>query len=141
MASTTYRPALSEGDVLVAPGTALPLEWQLETGTAGNGWLRLLDVFSQMRRQNQLNASGWTFFFMASPIVVTAFGFSKLKMFNAALLRLIAATKLQRCNCVQIDDLGMRSFLGIPYMRISAHPRHIQTGTVFSGRELKGERE
>lgn len=133
MESTTDRTAFSEGDILVAPGTALPLEWQLETGIAGNGWRRLLDVLSQMRRQNHLNASGWTFFFMACPIVVTAFGFSKPKMFDAALIRLIGEAKLQKCNCVQIDDLGVRSFLGIPYVRISAHPRHIQRGMVFAG--------
>jgi hypothetical protein len=55
-------------------------------------------------------------------------------MIHAALKRLIANVKLQKCNCLEIDDVATHSLLGMPYVSVSAHPRHIQKGMLFSGR-------
>ena len=70
---------------------------------------------------------------MAGAIRTTVFGFDRLKMMGAALKRLIKNVKLQKCNCLEIDNVAVHSFLGLPYMSISAHPRHIQKGMVFVG--------
>ena len=83
--------------------------------------------------EKELSATGWTFFFMASPIRTTAFGFDRDKTIYAALKRGIKAVKQQRCNCLQIETLEMHSFLGIPYVSMSIRPRHIQKGLVFGG--------
>jgi hypothetical protein len=70
---------------------------------------------------------------MAGSIRANAFGFERQKMVNAALKRVIASVQLQRCNCLEIDDVATHSFLGIPYITVSAHARHIQKRMVFSG--------
>lgn len=128
-----HWPSLSIGSLLIAPGSPLPPEWFLEKGSVVSGWSRVTNTFDRLQLEKELATAGWTFFFMADAITTTAFGLSRSRMLNAALTRLIAAVRLQRCNCLEIDDVGMRSFLGIPYVSISAHPRHIQKGMVFCG--------
>ena len=133
MTFMTKWPSLGAGARLVAPGTLLPPEWQVEGDSAASRWSRLVNTADNKQLESELASAGWTFFFMATTITTTAFGFSRPRMLDAALARLMAAVTLQKCNCVEIDDISVRSFLGIPYVRISAHPRHIQKGMVFSG--------
>jgi hypothetical protein len=132
--TATHWPPFGAGAVLIAPGADLPPEWRLEYAPAVNGWSRLANTFDLRRFEREQVAGGWTFFFMAGAITATAFGWNRPRMFDIALARLLSAMKLQECNCLELNDVGMRSFLGIPYLRISAHPRHIQKGAVFSGR-------
>src|SRR5262245_27318547 len=132
MTLMTKWPSLGAGARLVAPGTLLPPEWQVEGDSADRRRSPLVPTADNTELE-KLASAGWTFFFMATTITTTAFGFSRPRMLDAALARLMAAVTLQKCNCVEIDDISVRSFLGIPYVRISAHPRHIQKGMVFSG--------
>ena len=125
--------SLSAGTFLIARGTPLPPAWRLEDDSVASGWSRLANSFDSHQLEKELVAAGWTFFFMAGAITTTAFGLSRPRRFDAALARLITAVRLQSCNCLEIDEVGMRSFLGMPYVRISAHSRHIQKGLVFSG--------
>ena len=131
-------PSLSAGALLIAPGTPLPPGWLLEDDSVASGWSRVANTFDRHQLEKELGTAGWTLFFMAGAITTTAFGLSRLRMLDAALAHLFAAVRLQRCNCLEIDDVGMRSFLGIPYVRISAHSRHIQKGMVFSAGDVDG---
>ena len=133
MTAPTAQPSSIAGTLLIAPGAAVPREWQIESDPAGSGWSRVANAFDRFELDQQPGAEGWNFFFMASPVAVTAAGWSGPRTTGAALTRLVAAVKKQRCNCVEIDEIGMRSFLGVPYVRISGHPRNIQRGMVFSG--------
>jgi hypothetical protein len=72
---------------------------------------------------------------MAGEIRSTVFGFDKQQNLRAALKRLIAKVKSQHCNSVEITRVASKSFLRIPYVSVSAHPRHLQKGLVFSGRD------
>ena len=83
--------------------------------------------------ENELATTGWTFFYMAGGVRATAFGFDRQKTVYTALKRLIASVRLQKCNCLEIDEVAMHAFLGLPYVSVSAHSRHIQKGLVFSG--------
>ena len=52
---------------------------------------------------------------------------------HSALRRAITRVSQQKCNCLEIDAVTSHSFLGIPYVTVSGHPRHIQKAAVFSG--------
>lgn len=132
MSFTKQSPLLSAGAFLVAPDTPLPPDWRLANASDATGWSRLANSLTGHQLEKELATTGWTFFFMAGPIATIAFGLSRPGMLDAALARLIAAVTLRKCNCLEIDSIEMRSFLRIPYVRISAHPRHIQKGVVFS---------
>lgn len=130
---TTAQGSVDAGSILIAPGTLLPPEWLLEDHVVASGWSRLTNTLDRLHREKALRAGGWSFFFLAGAITATSAGWSRPKMLDAALARLMGAVKRQGCNCLEIDDVRVRSFLGVPYTRVSAHPRHIQKGMFFSG--------
>ncbi len=69
---------------------------------------------------------------MAGELTATNFGWNRQKILRAALKRLISSVKAQGCNCIEITKVASQSFLQVPYVRVSAHARHIQKGMVFA---------
>jgi len=133
----TSQPAgnrtIGPGAILVQATTLLPEPLRLETDSNGCGWARVANTLDGCQLEKKLGAVGWTLFYMAGAIRTTVFGFKRQSMLHTALNRLIASARLQKCNCLEIDDIATHSFLGIPYVNVSAHSRHIQKGMVFSG--------
>jgi hypothetical protein len=124
---------IASGSILIENGTPLPRFFRAETDSYPNAWIAIDSSLSFHEREDELAATGWTFLYMASTVRVTAFGFDRQKMVHRALKRLIAGARLQKCNCLEIDEVAMHSFLGMPYVSVSAHSRNIQRGLVFSG--------
>ena len=83
--------------------------------------------------EKEFAALGWTFLYLAGKVKATAFGFDRQKAMDKALARLIAGAIRQKCNCLEIDEVATRTFLGVPGVSVSAHTRHIQKGMTFSG--------
>jgi hypothetical protein len=115
---------IRSGCFLIQDGTPLPNSVQLKSVPYSNGWATIKNVRSTFERE--LKEAGWTFFFMAGEIKAIAFGFDRTKMIRAALKRLITNVRRQKCNCLEVDNVATRSFLGLPYVSVSAHSRHIQ---------------
>jgi hypothetical protein len=123
---------IASGTILIEKGTPLPLFFRAATDSYPNAWIGIDSSLNFHERENELAAAGWTFLYMASKVRVTAFGFDKPKMVFRALKRLIAGARRQKCNCLEIDEVAMHSFLGMPYVSVSAHSRNIQKGLVFA---------
>src|SRR5580704_4261832 len=117
---------VSPGSILVERNTFLPQPLGLESGITESGWARITDNPDRLQLEAKLATSGWTFFLMAGTIKTSAFGFKRPRMIQAALKRLIAIVKLQNCNCLEIDAIRAHTFLGLPWISLSAHSRHIQ---------------
>lgn len=122
---------IAPGTILIESGAAVPLSFRLQNEPYPSAWLSLTNALGAHESEKELADTGWTFFYIAGSIRATAFGFDKQKSLHTALKRLIASVKLQDCNGLEIDEVGSHSFLGIPYMSVSAHPRRIQKGLVF----------
>lgn len=124
---------ITPGTILMAAGALHPDWFLLEEHPHQNGWRTVRHGLDPHGLEQELANSGWTFFYMASPIRTTRFGFDRAKMMKSALKGLLRDVKLQKCNCLEIDGVETHSFLGVPYVNVSGHPRHIQKGMVFSG--------
>ncbi len=122
---------ITAGNILVKEGTNLPKSLLLQSESNSNGWAAVKDARSTFEKAVQ--EAGWTFFFMAGEIKANVFGFDRQKARRAALNRLIADAKSQHCNSIEITRVVDKSFLRVPYVSISAHPRHLQKGMCFSG--------
>jgi hypothetical protein len=122
---------ITAGSILVEESIHLPKSFLLRSDSSSNGWAAAKDNGSGFEKTIQ--EAGWTFFFMAGEIKTTVFGFDKQKTLRAALKRLIADVKSQHCNSIEITRVIRRSFLRVPYVSVSAHPRHLQKGMLFSG--------
>jgi len=124
---------INPGAILVEQNTLLPMPLRLESDSSGGGWARVVNNRDGHQLEESLSTAGWTFFYMAKTIRALGFAFERQKMMDGALKRLIATVRLQHCNCLEIDDVATHSFLGVKYMSVSAHARHIQKAMVFSG--------
>jgi len=120
---------ITAGSILVEQGTYLPKSLLLQSESNSNGWVAVKDARSTFEKAIQ--EAGWTFFFMAGEIKATVFGFDRQKALRAALKRLIADVKSQHCNSFEITRVLGKSFLKVPYVSVSAHPRHLQKGMCF----------
>jgi hypothetical protein len=129
---------IGPGAVLVEKSAHLPELLRLESDSTA-GWARVANNLDGHRLETELSTAGWTFFYMAGAVRAMAFGFERQKMVDTALKRLIAKVKLQKCNCLEIDAVATRSFLGIPYLSVSGHSRHLKKGLFFNDKRDETE--
>jgi len=122
---------IAAGSILIEEGTQLPNSVMLQNESQSNGWAALNGARSAFEKEIQ--EAGWTFFFMAGEIRTTVFGFDKQRTLRAALKRLITNVKSHKCNSIEITHVTAKSFFKVPYLSVSAHPRHLQKGLVFAG--------
>jgi hypothetical protein len=120
---------IAAGRILVRAGTRLPSSSRPPDGVAADGWS--LMASSRLAFAAEALASGMTFFFMAGGIQATAIGFDRRKTLAAAIGRLTRAVDTGKCNSIEIGKIEYRSFWGVPFVRVSAHERHLQTGSTF----------
>lgn len=123
---------ITNGSILMEKDALYPQCFELKDESSPSAWMSVTHKLTPQDFETELAATGWTFFYMANRITATAFGFNRAKTIQTALRRIIAAVRQQRCNCLEIDYVTSHSFLRIPYVSVSAHPRHIQRGMVFA---------
>jgi hypothetical protein len=122
---------IKTGTLLIESGTLLPRSLVLTSEPYSTGWTTVANPRSDFERD--ITRAGWTFFFLAGEIRATVFGFNAATAVHTAVERLIGNAKSQNCNCLEIGQVTMKSFLGLPFASVSAHTRHIQGGSVFAG--------
>jgi len=99
----------------------------LETDSYAQNWsvIRVLNGFSLDRK---IHAAGWHSFFMAGEVQAIALGSIRPGSLHAALQRIFSKVRDEDFNCLEVTGIVARCFLGIPYVRVTAHSRHIQRG-------------
>ena len=111
--------------ILIKEGTLLPEGLQLESDPYLKGW-RLVKNLGGSGMDRKLGVARWAFFYMAGEINAMAFGSDSEKTTRRAVKQVIANMKSDRFNCLEISRVAAKSFLGLPYVAVAAHPRHIQ---------------
>ena len=108
----------------------------LESEPCSAGWslLKVLDAFSLDRK---IHAAGWNFFFMATEVKVMFFGSVGAAKIQNALKRILKKVKEQHFNGLEVTEIVSRRFLGVPYVTISAHPRHMQQSCYLDTAEVR----
>lgn len=119
------------GTVFLQKSAPRPDCFQAAGEACPTDWTSISPTLSPLAQQAELASTGWTFFFMGRPVTTRVYGFDAIKALATALERLAAMVREQGCNALQIDTVVSGSFLGIPSVTVSAHPRHLQKGMVF----------
>lgn len=111
--------------ILIKENALLPAGLVLETETFLPGWraVRNLDGHGVSRK---IAGAQWNFFFLAGAIRATVIGREGPATVRRAVKLILAKQPSQKYNALQIAKVVARSFLGIPYVRVSAYSRHIQ---------------
>jgi hypothetical protein len=127
----------------VKVGTILMKEWLgmpqlpgLETEPCSGEWslVKVMDAFALDRK---IHAAGWNFFFMATEVKTMFFGFLGEEKIQSALKRILAKVKLQHFNGLEVTEITARRFLGVPYVTVSAHSRHMQQSCNLDSSEAR----
>ena len=77
---------------------------------------------------HKVRAAGWNLFFMAGELRAVVPAWGGQNTLRRGVKRLLAQTRLQHFNCLELSHVLRKYFLGVPYVSIAAHPRHIQRG-------------
>jgi hypothetical protein len=118
------------GTILIEGGALLPESLRFESEPYSNGW-RLVKDLDGYGLDRKVREAGWTFFYMAGEVRATAVGSDLEKTTRRAVKKVIAHMKSDRLNCLEIAQVAVKRFLGLPYVTVSAQQRHIQESLVL----------
>jgi hypothetical protein len=115
---------LKHKTILIEEGVLLPDSLQLESGPYSKGWrfVKDLDGYGLDRKIREV---GWTFFYLAQ-IKASAFGLDTERAVRRGVNRILANLKSDKFNSLEINQVAAKRFLGLAYVTVSAHVRHIQ---------------
>ena len=116
---------ITTGTILIKKGTALPEGLHVVSEPYLKGW-RLVKDLDSSGMDRKLCEAGWNFFYMAEEVKATAVGSNLEKTTRRAVNKIIASMKSDKFNCIEITRVAGKRFLRLPYVAVSAHPRHIQ---------------
>lgn len=121
----SMSPTIQVGTILIEdhPAMAKTLDLQCQPYAANWGVLNALDAFGLNRK---IHAAEWNCFFMAAQVKVMFFGAIGAKNTQNALKRMLGKLKPLNFNCLEVTGIVAKRFLGVPYIVVSAHSRHIQ---------------
>ena len=129
---------IKAGAILIKEGARLPGALRFESEPYSNGW-RLITNLDGHGLDREVSEVGWSFFYMAGEIKASVFGFVGEKTLCSPVDRVLADLESEKFNCLEITQVAAKRFLGLPYVSIRAHWRHIQESLVlFHPKRLVG---
>ena len=128
--------AVQVGAILLKdwPGMAQP--FALESEPSSGKW-SLMTGLEGISLDRKIHAAGWNFFFMAAEVKVSFFGAVGAAKIQNALRRILAKVKPQNFNGLEITGIVAKHFLGMPYVTVRAHSRHMQKSCYLDSCEVR----
>jgi hypothetical protein len=117
---------VKQGTIMMQTGTYVPESLRVEATPYWHSW-RLINSTDGNLLDRDLRTAGWNFFFLADTVQAMAWG----RRGEKAVRRVLAKVKWLKFNCLEITEITQRRFLGLPYVQVSAHSRHIQKSSTL----------
>jgi hypothetical protein len=114
------------GTILVRENTLLPAGLAIESEAFLPGW-RVIKNLDSSALARSIEGANWNFFYLAGEMRAAVLGRDRSGTLHRAVKRLLAKEEKQ-FNSLEITKVVSKRFLGIPFMRVVAHTRHIQQG-------------
>jgi hypothetical protein len=121
---------VSAGTMLVQEGLLLPKAAGLQSNRYSQGW-RDVRILDRSGLDAGLRAAGWALLCIAGEIKVRILGRDGDANVGKAVRRILRQAHQMAFNCVGLNQITSTSFLGIPYLTISAQAYHIQPGPIL----------
>ena len=113
--------------VFIREDTRLPTTLSVESEAFSPGW-RVVKNLDRQALTREVEGANWNFFYLAGEMRATVFGREGLGALRRAVKCVLAKQEGQKFNSLEITKIVSKRFLGIPFMSITAHSRHIQQG-------------
>ena len=117
----------ASGTILIRENTLLPTGFAVETEAFLRDWrvVRNLDGYQLGRK---IEETKWNFFYLAGGLRAIALGREGPGSMRRAVKKVLARQGGREFNSLEIAKVVSKRFLGIPFVSITAHFRHIQEG-------------
>jgi hypothetical protein len=115
--------------MMVQDGLLLPKAAGLQSSRYTQGW-RAFKALDNFGLEADLRAAGWALLCIAGEVKVHVFGRGGDANISRAMRRILRQAHGMTFNCVGLKQITRTSFLGIPYLAMSAQVYHIQQGSV-----------
>jgi hypothetical protein len=119
------HPTITGGTILIQEGTLIPACLEFQGEARSSGWMSVRNL-DRIHLEAEIDKAGWVVFSATGEIRRAVVGFDKQKALLTAVDRVITSQQLQDCNCLEIADVTMASFLKVHYVTVTAYSRHIQ---------------
>jgi hypothetical protein len=117
----------ASGTILIRENTLLPAGLAIESEGFLPGW-KAVRNFDQYELGRKIEEANWNFFYLAGEIRVTVLGRDRPETLRRAVQCVLAKHAEQKFNSLEITKIVSKQFLGVPFMNVTAHSRHIQQG-------------
>src|SRR5437870_4175211 len=117
----------SAGTILIKENTCLPANLSIESETFLPGW-RVVKSLDRSALTRKIEGANWNFFYLAGEIRATVLGRNQPGTLRRAVKCVLAKQEGQKFNSLEITKVVSKRFLGIPFMSVTGHSRHIQQG-------------
>jgi hypothetical protein len=113
--------------ILIRDNALLPAGLAVESEVFLPGW-RVVKNLDGYGLGQKIEEAKWYFFYLAGEIRAIALGREGLGTLRRAVKRILVKREGQEFNSVEVTEIISKRFLGIPFMSVAAHFRHIQQG-------------
>src|SRR6266436_2651201 len=118
---------IKSGTILIKDGTLLPTDLLVESERYAPNW-KAVKRFDGFGLDPKINEANWNFCYLAGEIRATVLCRDRPGTLRRAVKCGLAKQEGQKFNSVDITKVVSSRFLGIPFMSVTAHSRHIQQG-------------
>ena len=132
----TQHSQLQEGSVLLRSGTVTPTSFPLNLRTYCSDW-ELIENSAGHAVHHGFRRSGWNLFCLAGAIHGYAVGNGGESSIMRAMMKILVKVKAAGFNSAQISEIIVKRFLGLPYVRVEAHSRHLQPSNMLDSVEQR----
>jgi hypothetical protein len=113
--------------ICIKEDTPLPANLPIESEAFLPGW-KVVKNLDRSTLARNIEGANWNFFYLAGEIRATVLGRDRPGTLRRAVRRVLAKQEGQKFNSLEITKVVSKRFLGIPFMSVTAHSRHIQQG-------------
>src|SRR5437870_10092746 len=117
----------TSGTILIRERTLLPAGLAVESEVFLPGW-RVIKNLDRSTLARNIEGANCNFFYLAGEIRATVLGRDRSGTLRRAVKCVLAKQEGQKFNSLEITKVVSKRFLGIPFMSVTAHSRHIQQG-------------
>jgi hypothetical protein len=113
--------------ILISEDTPLAANLPIESEAFLPGW-RVVKNLDRSTLARNIEYENWNFFYLAGEIRATVLGRDRPGTLRRAVKCVLAKQEGQKFNSLEITKVVSKRFLGIPFMSVTAHSRHLQQG-------------
>ena len=113
--------------IFIKEDTPLPGTLSIESEAFLPGW-RVVENLDPYALARKIESANWNFFYLASELRATVLGRDRSGTLRRAVKCVLGKRQGQKFNSLEITKVVSKRLLGIPFISITAHARHIQQG-------------